>query len=54
MDAANPLPASAPCYSCHRNNAAVENTFVQFYPTLMDVARKMGTIKSTYDPTRKP
>jgi Cytochrome P460 len=54
VDAADPLPATASCYSCHRNNTAVENTFVQFYPTLMDVARRMGTIKSTYDPNRKP
>jgi hypothetical protein len=54
VDAADPLPATASCYSCHRNNTAVENTFVQFYPTLMDVARRMGTIKPTYDPNRKP
>jgi hypothetical protein len=26
--------------------AAVEQTFVQFYPALMDVARRMGSIKS--------
>ncbi len=54
VDAANPLPATASCYSCHRNNTAVENTFVQFYPTLMDVARTMGTVKPTYDPNKKP
>ena len=54
VDAADPLPATASCYSCHRNNTAVENTFVQFYPTLMDAARRMGTIKTTYDPNRKP
>jgi hypothetical protein len=54
VDAAAPLPATASCYSCHKNNTAVENTFVQFYPTLMDVARKMGTVKPTYDPNKKP
>src|SRR5688572_13153686 len=54
VESANPLPATASCYTCHKNNTAVENTFVQFYPTLMDVARKMGTVKPTYDPLRKP
>jgi hypothetical protein len=51
---AAPLPATASCYSCHRDNTAVEQTFVQFYPTLFDVARKMGTVKPTYDPLKKP
>jgi len=27
---------------------------VQFYPTLFDVAKRLGTVKPTYDPTRKP
>lgn len=53
-DAAAPLPSTASCYSCHGANTAVENTFVQFYPTLMDVAKRMGTVKPTYDPLRKP
>ena len=53
QDAATPLPKTASCYSCHGVNTAVENTFVQFYPTLMDVARKMGTVKPTYDPNHK-
>lgn len=39
------LPTSATCYSCHKDNAAVENTFVQFYPVLRDVAREKGTLK---------
>jgi hypothetical protein len=43
-----PLPSSASCYACHRDNTAVEQTFVQFYPTLMDVARRHGTVKPTY------
>jgi hypothetical protein len=45
---AAPLPETAACYTCHRTNTAVENTFVQFYPELMDVARKMGTVKPAY------
>ncbi len=47
------LPKSATCYACHQANTAVENTFVQFYPTLFDVARRMGTVKPTYDPNHK-
>ena len=35
----------AGCVECHTKNTAVERTFVQFYPTLLDVARKMGTVK---------
>ena len=50
---AAPLPATASCYACHNNNTAVENTFVQFYPTLFEVAKKMGTVKATYDPLKK-
>lgn len=38
------LPATARCYACHAENAAVDNTFVQFYPTLLDVAKKHGTL----------
>ena len=53
-DTAAPLPATASCYACHKANTAVDNTFVQFYPTLFDVAKRLGTVKPTYDPTRKP
>jgi len=31
----------------------VENTFVQLYPTLFEVAKKMGTVKATYYPMKK-
>ena len=47
------FPPTERCYACHRDNTAVENTFVQFYPTLMEVARRMGTVKPTYDPNHK-
>jgi hypothetical protein len=50
---ANRLPDSANCYACHRTNTAVEQTFVQFYPTLFDVARQKGTIKPGYDAGRR-
>ena len=31
------------CWQCHEDHAAVEHTFVQFYPTLKPVAEKLGT-----------
>jgi hypothetical protein len=32
------FPKTADCYSCHEKNGAVDSTFVQFYPTLVDPA----------------
>jgi hypothetical protein len=37
------MPKGNPCWSCHDAHAAVEHTFVQFYPTLKPVAKKFGT-----------
>jgi hypothetical protein len=48
VNTAEPLPLSAGCAECHTKNTAVERTFVQFYPTLMDVARKMGTVNKGF------
>jgi Cytochrome P460 len=39
------LARTASCYSCHSQNGAVDNTFVQFYPTLLPVATEKGTLK---------
>lgn len=39
------FPKTASCYTCHEKNAAVDTTFVQFYPTLIDTAKKNGTFK---------
>ena len=36
------------CIDCHTAHTAVERTFVQFYPTLLDVAKKMGTVRKDY------
>jgi hypothetical protein len=47
-DRAAALPTTASCYSCHKTNGAVEQTFVQFYPTLMDAARRHGTVRPDY------
>ena len=47
---AEPLSASAsaPCVECHTKNTAVERTFVQFYPGVLEVAKKMGTVRKDY------
>ena len=44
------IPQSASCYSCHAEHGAVDNTFVQFYPTLLAIAEKKGTVNSAYRP----
>jgi hypothetical protein len=43
---ANPKEA---CWQCHEDHAAVEHSFVQFYPTLKPVAQKFGTYKASAD-----
>jgi len=44
---AKALPsATTDCQSCHSQNGAVDNTFVQFYPTLLQVAKQKGTLKA--------
>ena len=42
------IPRSATCYSCHSAHAAVDTTFVQFYPTLLPIARSKGTLSEPY------
>ncbi|WP_158943567.1 cytochrome P460 family protein [Granulicella sp. S190] len=39
-------PAS--CYQCHESHAAVDTTFVQFYPTLLALAKSKGTLSPAY------
>ena len=36
------------CYSCHAEHAAVDTTFVQFYPTLLPIAKSKGTLGASY------
>ena len=55
LSVAAPLPlesatgmSAAPCIECHTAHGAVERTFVQFYPTLFDIAREKGTLKPDY------
>jgi len=42
------LPQHAACYTCHSAHAAVDTTFVQFYPTLLPIAQKKGTLSAAY------
>jgi hypothetical protein len=42
------IPTNMDCYSCHSSHGAVDTTFVQFYPTLLDVAAKKGTLSAEY------
>lgn len=42
------IPQGAPCYSCHAAHAAVDTTFVQFYPTLFPLARQKGTLSAEF------
>jgi Cytochrome P460 len=42
---AKALPKSAGCQACHSQHGAVDNTFVQFYPTLLPIAKAKGTLK---------
>ncbi|MET0386566.1 MAG: cytochrome P460 family protein [Polyangiales bacterium] len=52
-ETAQPIPEAATCYSCHRDHAAVDNTFAQFYPTLFELAEQYGTVRPDFDPNRK-
>ena len=42
------IPTNMDCYSCHSSHGAVDTTFVQFYPTLLDIAKQKGTLSSAY------
>lgn len=45
---ASMVPRSADCYTCHAAHAAVDTTFVQFYPTLLPVAARKHTLSPSY------
>jgi hypothetical protein len=42
------IPRSANCYSCHQDHGAVDTSFVQFYPTLLPLARAKKTLSAAY------
>ena len=42
------IPTTATCYSCHQDHGAVDSTFVQFYPTLLPIAKAKETLAARY------
>src|SRR3546814_19288352 len=51
LNADNPgaeITHTAACYGCHVQHGAVDNTFVQFYPTLLPLATAKGTLSAGY------
>jgi hypothetical protein len=42
------IPTTADCYSCHAQHAAVDTTFVQFYPSLLPIAKSKQTLSAAY------
>jgi hypothetical protein len=48
LKSAEKIPTTASCYSCHQQHAAVDTTFVQFYPTLLTIARQKNTFSPAY------
>ena len=44
----NMIPLTANCYSCHTAHGAADTTFVQFYPTLLPIAKSKDTLSAAY------
>jgi Cytochrome P460 len=42
------IATTASCYTCHRQHGAVDTTFVQFYPTLLPIAKSKSTLAVGY------
>src|SRR5579864_2996173 len=42
------FPRNLPCYSCHEQHGAVDTTFLQFYPTLLPIAKSKQTLSPEY------
>jgi YHS domain-containing protein len=47
-ESAMAIPKTESCFTCHSANAAVENSFAQFYPTVFAVAKEKGTLNPGY------
>jgi hypothetical protein len=43
------FPKTSRCFSCHEKNGATDTTFVQFYPTLIEAARRFGKYNDSGD-----
>ena len=39
-----PFARTASCYTCHEQHGVVDTTFVQFYPTLLGIAKDKKTV----------
>ena len=46
-------PGKNACWTCHEQHAAVEHSFVQFYPELLNIARERGTVKARVSPEER-
>jgi hypothetical protein len=42
------MPETARCYSCHASRGTMDTTFVQFYPTLLPIAKNKATLSPAY------
>ena len=42
------IARTANCYSCHQEHGSVDTTFVQFYPSLLSIARAKKTLTEHY------
>ena len=42
------IPPPASCYTCHEAHAAVDTTFVQFYPNALEIAKEKHTFSPEY------
>ena len=42
------IPEDKSCYGCHGAHGAVDTTFVQFYPTLLPIAKQHATLSAAY------
>lgn len=46
-ECAKPLAANSSRQKCHAQYGGVDETFVQFYPTLVGIAKAKGTFKAS-------
>ena len=49
LESAKLVKRPASCYTCHESHAAVDTTFVQFYPTLLSMAEAKHTLSPAYE-----
>ena len=49
LESAKLIKRPASCYTCHESHAAVDTTFVQFYPTLLPLAEAKHTLSPAYE-----